>query len=117
MSSGFINDPRVLLPDVEAGPNLPRKEKTQKPDGGGPTTEVTDVYFWYFGDKVNTESTTPAYSQSMLSVHPNPVGVESVVNTIDGRTSVASTDYSTASSKYRGMSYHQGNPSRDCNRH
>jgi hypothetical protein len=76
------------------------------------------VYFWYFGDKVNTESTTPAYSQSMLSVHPNPVGVESVVNTIDGRTSVINTNYSTATSKYRGMSHaHSGKLSRECHLH
>jgi hypothetical protein len=103
MSAAFVNNPAALKDGVEAGLAAARKFQASQGDTPPPTEKSTDVYFWYFGTDAKTESDKPLYSQSMPCTRDVKVGMETVVNTIDGRTKVAAADYSAASGKYRGM--------------
>ncbi|KJK80110.1 hypothetical protein H634G_04349 [Metarhizium anisopliae BRIP 53293] len=99
MSSSFIHNPAVLKPGANPRSTAPKPRREQL--DSQPTTKSTDVYFWYFD---STPSTVPLYSQNMPSVRDLKTnGVESVVNTIDGRTSVDLADYQTAAGKYRAV--------------
>jgi len=96
MSGNFINNPRVLVPHSSRLKKAPKDTATT-------TTASTAVYFWYF-DSASTESTIPSYSQNMPSVHDADTnGIESVVNTVDGRTQVDPEDYQGADGQFRAI--------------
>lgn len=79
-----------------------KDQKTGQDKTANTKTEATPVYFWRFEDAGST-SQSPSYSQSMPSVHDtDKAKVESIVNTVDGRTPVDLDDYQKDDGKFRG---------------
>ncbi|KAK6537416.1 hypothetical protein TWF694_011603 [Orbilia ellipsospora] len=112
MSGNFIHNEDVLVKDSIISDSFAPQSgsaKFSQPNGGTngsasvTTTETTPVYYWYF-DSPSTESTIPAYSQNMPSVHSDGANsVESVVNSVDGRVQVNTNDYQVADGQFRAI--------------
>lgn len=106
---------RIIMSGTNVSPSAQRYSSAPSvPDihptslGGTEPPSETPVYFWNLEDGHSTGSKIPPYSQNMPSVRANDaIGVETVVNSTDGRTQVDFKEYREANGKFRGMlKYH-----------
>lgn len=100
MSGKLINNPLVMVQSTSSASKMPSKGPSK------PTEANTEVYFWYLDNNIAANETSiPLYTQDMPSVHDSgSKRVESVVNSVDGRTKVDREDYEESSGRFRGRS-------------